>query len=183
MKISCVILAVMSGALTLGISVALASSAAPQQSDAASNTASQHLSEAASADVAKPPASTERAGSRQVQHKNAKANRLPLPASAGKTNRLKHPPNGHSKSTTAVPRSAYKSGPSQSAVATKKGSIQNKSVTRVSAVQRPNMFPSSSPLLDNVRHRGPNPALIGGLGSSKPRESGAINGSSITRKP
>jgi hypothetical protein len=65
----------------------------------------------------------------------------------------------------------------------KKGSIQNKSVTSVSAAQRPNMFPSTSPSLENLRHRGPNPAVIGGLAASKPSDTGAINGSRFSRKP
>jgi hypothetical protein len=67
-------------------------------------------------------------------------------------------------------------------VVAKKESIKNKSVTRVSAVQRQSMFPSASPSLDNPRHRGPNPAVIGGLGTSKPSTE-AINGSRMSRKP
>jgi hypothetical protein len=66
---------------------------------------------------------------------------------------------------------------------TKKGSMQNKPVNGASAVQRQSLFPSSSPSLENPRHRGPNPAVIGGLGSSKPNETGAINGSRFSRKP
>ncbi|MGA2237084.1 MAG: hypothetical protein ABSG23_16595 [Terriglobales bacterium] len=65
----------------------------------------------------------------------------------------------------------------------KKTSIQNKPATGASSVQRLSMFPSSSPSLDNPRHRSPNPAVIGGLGTSKPNETGAINGSRFSRKP
>ncbi|MGB7864306.1 MAG: hypothetical protein WCF74_13010 [Candidatus Sulfotelmatobacter sp.] len=45
------------------------------------------------------------------------------------------------------------------------------------------MFPSASPSLDNQRHRGANPAVIGGLGTSRLGGTGAINGSRMSRKP
>lgn len=165
MKISCVVLWVISGALTLSPSDALASNPAPQQ------------------DSAKPPASSVRTAKRRVQQKNAKANRVPLPTSVAKTNRLKRSRNGLARPTAATPRLQFQSRVSQSAVVAKKGSIQNKSETSVSASQRPSTFPSSSLTLDNQRHRSPNPAVIGGLGASKPSETGAINGSRFSRKP
>ena len=182
MKISCLVLWVFSGALTLAASDARASNPAPQQSEAAVNVSSQHPSETSSLDSAKPPASTGRPGKRRVQQKNAKANRVPLPASVAKPNRLKHPLNGQARPTAAAPRVQPQSRVSQSGVIMKKASIQNKPVTSGSAVQRQSMFPSSSPSLDNLRHRGPTPAVIGGLGTSKPNETGAINGSRLSRK-
>ena len=183
MKISCLVLWVISGALTLAASEATASNPAPQQSQPAANTPGEHLSDAASSDGAKPPASTVRAGKRGVQHGTAKPKRVPTPASVAKTNRLKHPPNAQARSTTATRRTPPQSGLSQSGVVAKKRSIQDKPVTSASAVQRQSMFPSSSPSLDSLRHRGPNPAVIGGLGTSKASATGAINGSHISRKP
>jgi len=163
MKISCLVLVVISGALTLGASDATASNPAPQRLEGA--------------------ASTVPAGKRRVQHRAAKANQVPKPPHVANTNRLKRPPNGQARSTTATPRLQPQSRLSQSVVVEKRGSIQNKSVTSVSAVQRQSMFPSSSPSLDNLRHRGPNPAVLGGLGTSKPGGTGAINGSRMSRKP
>ncbi|MGA8837696.1 MAG: hypothetical protein WB538_18855, partial [Candidatus Sulfotelmatobacter sp.] len=90
---------------------------------------------------------------------------------------------GQARSTTATPRLQPGSRLSQSIVVEKRGSIQNKSMTSVSAVQRPSMFPSASPSLDNQRHRGANPAVIGGLGTSRLGGTGAINGSRMSRKP
>ncbi len=183
MKTSCLVLLVISGALTLGARDAAAWNQTPQQPEGAVNTASEHPRGAASPDISKPPASSVRTGKRRVQQKNAKTNHVPLPATVAKTNRLKHPLNGHVRSTTATPRSPYQSGLTHSIVVAKNGSIQNKAVSNVSAVQRSSMFPSSSPSLDNLRHRGPNPAVIGGLGTAKPSAAGAINGSRISRKP
>jgi hypothetical protein len=162
MKISCVVLWVISGALTLSASDATASNPAPQRLEGA--------------------ASTVPAGKRRVQHRAAKANQVPKPPHVAKTNRLKRPPNAQARSMTATPRSLPRAG-RRSALVAKKGPIQNKSVTSVSAVQRQSMFPSSSPSLDNLRHRGPNPAVLGGLGTSKPGGTGAINGSRMSRKP
>ena len=163
MRISCLVFVVMGGALTLGASIALASSTAPQRLEGA--------------------ASTVPTGKRRIQHRTAKANQVPKPPHVANKNRLKRLANGPAKATSAVPGSAHKSGANQPVMITKKGSIQNKPVTSVFGVQRPNMFPSSSPSLDHLRHRGPNPAVIGGLGSSKLRETGAIDGSHVRRRP
>ncbi len=161
MKISLLVLLVISGALTLGASDATASNPAPQKLEGAASTAP--------------------AGKRRVQHRAA--NQVPKPPHVANTNRLKCPANGQARSTTAIPRLQPRSRLSRSVVFEKRGSIQNKSVTSVSAVQRQSMFPSSSPSLDNLRHRGPNPAVLGGLGTSKPGGTGAINGSRMSRKP
>jgi hypothetical protein len=180
MKISCLVLLVMSGALTLAVSNALASNAAPQQSAAAANTPSEHPTAASSSDIAKPLASTMRARKRRVQQRNAKANHITLPASLAKTNRLKHPADRQVRSATATPRVQPQS---RLTVVTRKGAIQNKSVTSVSPVRQPGILPSSSPSFDNQHHRGPNPAVIGGLGTLRSSETGAINGSHVSRKP
>ena len=52
MKISCLVHLVMSGALTLALSNAVASNAAPQQSGAATNTPGEHPTVASSSDIA-----------------------------------------------------------------------------------------------------------------------------------
>jgi hypothetical protein len=163
MKISLLVFLVISSALTLAASDATGSNPAPQRLEGA--------------------ASTVPTGKRRVQHRAAKANQVPKPPHVANTNRLKRPANGQARSTTSTARLQPRSRLSQSVVVEKRGSIQNKSVTSVSAVQRQSMFPSSSPSLGNQRHRGANPAVIGGLGTSKASETGAINGSHISRKP
>jgi len=183
MKISCLVLVVMSGALALAASDTLASNPALQQSGTAANTGSERKSAADPPDIVKPRGSTVRTGRRRVQQTNAKANRVPLPASVAKVNRSKHPPSGQARPTAGTPGLQPQSRVGQSTPIMKKTSIQNKPATGASSVQRLSMFPSSSPSLDNPRHRSPNPAVIGGLGTSKPNETGAINGSRFSRKP
>ena len=162
MKNSLLVFLAISSAFTLAASEATASNSAPQSLEGAASTVS--------------------AGKRRVQHRAAKANQVPNPSHVANTNRLKHLANGQARSTTATPRLQPQSRLSQSTAVEKRGSIQNKSVTSVSAVQRPSMFPSSSPSLDNQRHR-PNPAVIGGLGISQLGGTGAINGSRFSRRP
>ena len=65
MKISCLVLTVISGALMLAASDARASNPAPPQSEATANTGSVH-----------PTVPT---GQRRVQQGNAKANHAPIP--------------------------------------------------------------------------------------------------------
>lgn len=162
MKISCLVFLVISSGLTLGSTDANASNPAPQRLEGAAS-----------------PVPT---GKRRVQ-RAAKANQVPKPPRVANANRLKRPAKGQARSTTATPRLQPGSRLSQSIVVEKRGSIQNKSMTSVSAVQRPSMFPSASPSLDNQRHRGANPAVIGGLGTSRLGGTGAINGSRMSRKP
>ncbi len=63
------------------------------------------------------------------------------------------------------------------------GSIQNEAVKRVLPVRSPSMLRPVTPSLDNARHRGPNPAAIGGSASSNASNTGAINGTGMHRMP
>ncbi len=53
---------------------------------------------------------------------------------------------------------------------------------RSTSVVRPNVA-SLNPWLNNVRHRGPNPAVIGGSANSDNRSTGAINGTHMNHRP
>lgn len=64
-----------------------------------------------------------------------------------------------------------------------KGPIQTKTVSSAPPVRRSSMLPTSASSLDAARHRGPNPAVIGGIGSFQAGNTGGINGSRIARKP
>ncbi len=64
----------------------------------------------------------------------------------------------------------------------KEGLIQNKAQhIRSTSLVRPDVA-SLNPLLNNVRHRGPNPAVVGGSASSVSSNTG-INGTRMNRKP
>jgi hypothetical protein len=53
---------------------------------------------------------------------------------------------------------------------------------RTSSVFRPTGLPGG-PSLDNGGHRGPNPAVIGGVATRNSRNTGAINGTGMSRRP
>jgi hypothetical protein len=67
------------------------------------------------------------------------------------------------------------------------GLIQNDGVNNAQRVRpttltRPNVA-SLNPLPNNMRHRGPNPAVVGGSANSNRINAGAINGTNMHRRP
>ena len=56
-------------------------------------------------------------------------------------------------------------------------------VSHARPVRPPSASRPSVPAPSNVHHRGPNPATIGGAANSAAANSGAINGTRISRKP
>jgi hypothetical protein len=69
----------------------------------------------------------------------------------------------------------------------KEGLIQNEAVKKVQHIRstsfvRPNVA-SLNPSLNNVRHRGPNPVVVGGSANSGNSNTGAINGTGMHRRP
>lgn len=102
-----------------------------------------------------------------------------LDHTAAKTNGPRQSPS--QRLMTGSPRPHTQSGPSAARLL-KTGSVRNAPVHNAPSVRPPARFPSASPSLDNVRHRGPNPAVIGG-GDLAARSRGALNGSQVPRRP
>ncbi|MFZ0931895.1 MAG: hypothetical protein WAN11_25075 [Syntrophobacteraceae bacterium] len=61
--------------------------------------------------------------------------------------------------------------------------IRNKTVKNALPVRATNVVKAAVPSLNNVRHHGTNPAVVGGSTNSGSRNAGAINGTRISRKP
>jgi hypothetical protein len=105
------------------------------------------------------------------------------PISLTNTNRSKQPTNNRHRSAAGnaiSPRelnSIQSSGPARD-IRIQSGPFNNTGPARLQAEGRPNSFS-----LANVRHHGPNPAVIGGPMNSNNRNIGAINGSRIVRRP
>ena len=75
-------------------------------------------------------------------------------------------------------------GSDKSSSATKGGVTHNETVNNALPVRRLTVAqPNLLSLNNNVRHRGPNPAIIGGSANSASRTSGAIDGTRMHRKP
>jgi hypothetical protein len=109
-------------------------------------------------------------------------------ASLTAANRPKQlPTNSGKRSLAKNAANLRQPGSDRSGGAVNGGLIQNKTANNASPVRpasvvRPTVA-SLNPSLNNVRHRGPNPAVIGGSASSDSRNSGAIDGTRMNRKP
>jgi hypothetical protein len=74
--------------------------------------------------------------------------------------------------------SSNKSGGAAKGGLTPNETVHNALPVRTSSVVRP-----ATPSLNNVRHRGPNPAVVGGSPNLHSSNAGAINGTRMNRKP
>jgi hypothetical protein len=73
-------------------------------------------------------------------------------------------------------------GSDKSARAAKNGLAQNEAVNHRPSNRAPSAVRPAVPSLSNVRHGGPNPAIVGGARSSNARNTGAIDGTHMNRK-
>jgi hypothetical protein len=74
-------------------------------------------------------------------------------------------------------------GSDKSSGAAKGGFIRGERVNSAMSPGPPNVIRPSVPSLNNVRHRGPNPAVVSGSLKSDDRNTGTINGTRAHRKP
>jgi hypothetical protein len=174
-------------ALTTGTAYADPSSAAPQQtsSQGAANTASGHPHDADHASLAGSgnrqkdgKLSLERRDKRQVSGKDH--SRGPAPATKNRTTQV---PRSRESSSSANAMHLHQPGSDSRTGSAKSESIQHDTVNRAQRVQSENVVRSTAPSLNNVRHRGANPAVIGGSANSYGRNPGMINGTSVHRRP
>ncbi len=108
-------------------------------------------------------------------------NHPPSRASLTKANRPKQLPNSRQRS---IPGNAlHQPGSDKSGGAAKSGFIRNETVNNALAVRTPSVVRPTVPSLNNVRHRSPNPAVVGGSPNSHSSNTGAINGTRMNRKP
>ena len=67
--------------------------------------------------------------------------------------------------------------------AAKGGLIPNETVNNALPVRMSSVVRPTVPSLNNVRHRSPNPAVVGGSPNLHSSNTGAINGTRMNRKP
>jgi hypothetical protein len=115
-----------------------------------------------------------------------------LPAGAGrvrghggptsqKVNRPKQLPNIRQRS---MPGNAlHQPGSDKFGGAAKGGLIPNETVNNALPVRTPSVVRSTAPSFNNMRHRSPNPAVVGASPNSRSSNAGAINGSRMIRRP
>jgi hypothetical protein len=77
----------------------------------------------------------------------------------------------------------HQPGSDKSSGAAKSGFIRNETVNNTLPVRTPSVIRPTVPSPNNVRHRGPNPAVVGGSPISRSGNTGAIDGTRMNRKP
>jgi hypothetical protein len=102
-------------------------------------------------------------------------------------NRPKQPPTGQKLPLPRNAASLRLPALARSGGAAKGGLVQSEAVNsaqhaRSTSAVRP-ATASLNPSLNNIRHRGPNPAVVGGSANFKSSNTGAINGTRMHRKP
>ena len=107
----------------------------------------------------------------------------PSRASLTKANRPKQLPNSRQRSLPGNARNLHQPGSDKSGGAAKGGLIRNETVNNALAVRTPSVVRPTVPALNNVRHRSPNLAVVGGSPNSHSSNTGAINGTRMNRKP
>ena len=186
MKTACLLFLAISGALMCGTGNAVASNPASQQtsSESSANTTGERPREHIAPAVDTKHQTGGTLSGEQKDHRGASnANHARSHARVANANRPKQFPNSRERLTVGNPRNLRQPGPNKSVTVAKNGLIQHKTVSSALAVRPPRVFRSSSFSQDNVRHRGPNPAVIAGSANSRTGNTGMINGTRMNRRP
>ncbi len=104
-------------------------------------------------------------------------------ASLTAANRPKQLPKSRKRSIPGNAMNLHQPGSDKSGGAAKGGLLQNDRVNNTLPVRPPCVVRPTLPLPNNARHRGPNPAVVGGSARSDSRNTGAINGTRMSRNP
>jgi hypothetical protein len=172
-------------ALMCGTSFAAPSGPAKQQASSASSgdTATAHPR----AEHA-PPADGEKHQAGEPSHGpgnlHASGKSLPpSPASVTKAKRPNQAPSHQENSASGSAMNLREPGLGESGGAVKGGAIQNEPAGKALPVRPSNAVRPAVPAPNNARHRTSNPAVVGGSVSPTAKNTGAINGALIKRKP
>jgi hypothetical protein len=183
MKTVCLVFTIGWAVLMCGANYAAPVKSEPQQSSEGSPKAvgGDHTTDTTPADGAtysRRPSDEER-NHRRVSDKNHPPSRASLP----KANHPNQLSKSRERSTSGNHMNLRQPGSDKFRDAVKGGLVQNETVNNALRVRPPNVVRPVAPALSTARHRGPNPAVIGGSVNSITRNIGTINGTHMNRKP
>jgi hypothetical protein len=188
MKATCLLfLMIGSAALTPGTSCAAQSSPASQQpsSESSANTISDHPRDAVHGAPVE-DGKNQKDGDpfdEQRDHRHTSDKDHPRSrASLTRSNRPKQVQNNGEHSTSGTAMNLHQPGSDKSGASARGALIQHGTVN-VSVPVRPASIRPRVPLPNNVRHRGANPAVIGGSAKSYNRNIASISGTHMIRRP
>jgi hypothetical protein len=116
---------------------------------------------------------------RQVKRPSSAKNRSSSQERAPKANRPEQLPNRRERSAPGKALAVRASDEDKPGATAKGGPTGSHALP----VRSPSVTRTAAPPLDNARHRGPNSAVVGGPAISTARNTGAINGTRMNRKP
>lgn len=115
--------------------------------------------------------------------KDSDKNRPSGHASMTSANRPKYVPSRQEHSTPGNAMKLDQLSSAKSGGATRGAQAKNDKVRDVRLVRPQSLARTSTPSFDNLRHLGPNPAIVGGSVNSGSRNTGAISGTGMKRRP
>lgn len=119
----------------------------------------------------------------QQSHRKISGNKLPTSnSSLSKSNHPNEITNRREPSAAEDFKNSHRPGLDKSGGAAKSGLTRNETVNHASSNRASSAVRPSVPSLGNVRHRGPNPAIISGTGSSNTRNTAALDGTHMNRR-
>jgi len=115
--------------------------------------------------------------------RTSETNHRPARASLTNANRPQQLPNSRQRSPLGNAMNLHPPGSHIFAGAAKGGTIPNTTVNSAVPGRTSSLVRPAAPSLNNVPHRSPNPAVVGGSANLRSSNTGAINGTHMNRKP
>jgi hypothetical protein len=164
------------GAAFAGQSVAASQQAAPRN---AANAVGNHAREADHA----APAGGGKPSDDQQNHPKVSANQAPAAsANLSKPNRRKEGSNNRERPGSERSRNSHGPAADKSAGGAQNGLARSETINHAPSNRASSIARRALPSLSDVRHRGPNPPIVGGVGNSNSRNTAALDGTHMNRK-
>src|SRR5271170_7504992 len=119
----------------------------------------------------------------QQNHPKVSGNKAPTPsASLSKPSLRNELTNRRERFASQDSKNSYDPASNKSTGAAHNGLARNETVNHGPSNRAPSVVRPAVPSFNNVRHRGPNPAIVGGAGISSTRNTGVLDGTHMNRK-
>jgi hypothetical protein len=168
------------GAAGAGQSVA-ASQQAPSRS--AANAAGNHSRDAEHAAPAADGAHVGKPSEDQQNRRKVSGNKPSTSnTSPSKANHRNEVSSGRARTASGNPENSNRPASAKSAGAAQNGLARNETVNRAASNRASGGVRAAVPSLSHARHRGPNPAIVGGVRNSNTRNTAALDGTHMNRR-